>query len=124
MDRNHSTRQGTEPIMTHTPALGQTGALRVEPDPRPHLVAECWCESAHLATAHGPLWRVAPSRPNAATLTPRQREDVEQARNIADMLDGVDVAALSSPRLCYELARSLGHLLNVLDVLDVVTADL
>jgi hypothetical protein len=96
----------------------------LEPDPRPHLVVDCWCRASHLATAHGPVWRVAPPWRNTATLTPDQRDEVECARDLAHMLEGMDVAALASPRLCYELARALGHLANVLDVLDVVTADL
>jgi len=110
--------------MTQATRLARPGSPGSEPDPRPHLVADCWCRTSHLATAHGPVWRVAPPRPNTATLTPGQRQEVELARDLADMLDGVDVAALASPRLCYELARALGHLANVLDVLDVVTADL
>jgi len=63
-------------------------------------------------------------RQAAIGLTDLQRHQVEKARDALDTAAGVEIGELSAPMLTYQVALIEGHALNLLQVIDALTADL
>jgi hypothetical protein len=55
------------------------------------------------------------------TLTPWQRMEVEQAREMVCMFEASGTADLTAPRLAFQFGRLHGMAANLLDVLDAIT---
>lgn len=56
-----------------------------------------------------------------ARLTPWQRMETEQARELVDALGQLDAADITPARLAFVLGRLHGHAASLLDVLDAIT---
>ena len=68
--------------------------------------------------------RTEPDPRPATTLTDLQRYTVERARDALDRAAGLDITCLPAPMLAYQVALIEGHALDLLRVIDKLTADL